>query len=221
MDVGRDHEEGNPVPSVVPVVTPDLSGAGLMAPLPISPNTDRSVAPPTFSARALSVLWALVPIATLGWGAPFSFTYTAIRLHSKALGWCAGAYGVLATGSFYLAGNNNDNSWQSNAGAAIAVATGCVGTGQAFAIRKRLLGGRSEGDSAVARATEQLRLRKKARQILAANPGLAHELQIGTSGLTPWIRRRRIDRCEPRTARLSGRPARDRPIDRRANRRCA
>jgi hypothetical protein len=78
-----------------------------------------------------------------------------------------------------LAGNNNDNSWQSNAGAAMAIVTGMVATAHAFAIRRALIAGRVPEDPAVTRATERLRVRENARRILVANPSLAEELQIG------------------------------------------
>jgi DNA uptake protein ComE-like DNA-binding protein len=54
-----------------------------------------------------------------------------------------------------------------------------VATGQAFAIRKRLLEPVRDEDTAIAHANEQLRLREKARKICTTNPSLAHELQIG------------------------------------------
>jgi DNA uptake protein ComE-like DNA-binding protein len=169
----------NPPPAGV-----SLAGAGANETRSSLMRANRTRRPSRFS-RGLSVVWALIPILTLGWGAPFTFTYAAVRLRSKALGLCAGAYGVAAVASFYLAGNDNDNSWQSNAGAAIAVVAGCVATAQAFAIRGRLVTGQGEkggtggNDSALGHATNQLRLREQARSIAAKNPTLAHELQIG------------------------------------------
>ena len=97
---------------------------------------------PSRVGRPLSVVWALIPALTFGWGAPFTFTYAALGLRSKALGLCAGAYGVATVVSFYLAGNDNENSWQSNAGVAIALLAGSVATAQAFAIRGHLVAGK-------------------------------------------------------------------------------
>jgi DNA uptake protein ComE-like DNA-binding protein len=137
---------------------------------------------PSRFAQLASVVWALIPVLTLGWGAPFTFTYAALRLRSRALGFCAGAYGVAAVVSLYLGGNDNDNSWQSNVGVAVALLAGGVGTAQAFAIRGRLVAGKQGqgvNDSALGHATHQLRLREQARSIVATNPTLAHELQIG------------------------------------------
>jgi DNA uptake protein ComE-like DNA-binding protein len=144
-------------------------------------KANRSGRPSRFG-RGLSVVWALIPVLTFGWGAPFTFTYAALRLRSKALGFCAAAYGVVAIGSFYLAGDSNDNSWQSNVGAAIALIAGGVATAQAFVIRGRLAAPKVEkggNDSALGHATNQLRLREQARSIVAKDPTLAHELQIG------------------------------------------
>lgn len=129
--------------------------------------------------RALSVVWAVIPIATLGLGAPFTFTFAAIRLRSRVIGLCAGAYGVVAGASLILLGIGSDTSWEGNVGFAIGTIAGAVATGQAFAIRKRLLDPASDEGRVVALATEQMRLREKARKIVAKNPSLAHELQIG------------------------------------------
>ena len=38
---------------------------------------------------SLSVLWALVPLLTLGWGTGFAFAYAAIRLRDGVLAACA------------------------------------------------------------------------------------------------------------------------------------
>ncbi len=160
------------------MAVPDLPIPGMTP-----PSTDAVVlsssGPTSKSVQLLSVVWALIPVVTFGWGAPFTFTYAAVRLRSQALGFCAGAYGLVAIATFYLAGNNNENSWQSNAGAAIAVVAGAVATAQAFAIRRRVVAGRGGTDSALAHATERLRLREQARHIVSVNPILADELQIG------------------------------------------
>lgn len=180
----HDSEEGSPGQSAIPMAVPDL----------LHPRTDPPAShhfaatqprPTSLSVQVLSVVWALIPVLTFGWGAPFTYTYAAVRLRSKALGLCAGAYGLVAMVTFYFEGSSNDNSWQSNAGAAIALVAGAVATAQAFAIRERLIRpsrsldkGRSD-DAAIAHATEVLRLRERARHIVSVNPALARELQIG------------------------------------------
>jgi DNA uptake protein ComE-like DNA-binding protein len=164
----------SPLPSGMPWAAPVLVGDGTGSPLVVPPPRRRSP-----FALVLSVVWALIPIATFGWGAPFTFTYAALRLRSRSLGVCAGAYTAVAVVSFYLAGNNNDNSWQANAGVAIAAIAGVIGTAQAFVIRERVVSGRGGNDTALGHAEERLRLRERARTIAAKNPSLAHELQIG------------------------------------------
>ena len=129
--------------------------------------------------QALSVIWALIPIATLGVGTPFTFTFAAIRLRSRAIGLCAGAYGAVAIATILLLGIGSDTSWEGNVGFSMGAIAGAVATGQAFAIRKRLLDAEGEEGTVIAYAKEQLRLREKARKIAATNPSLAHELQIG------------------------------------------
>lgn len=135
------------------------------------------------SARVFSVVWALIPIATLGWGAPFTYTYAAIRLRSKVIGLYAGAYGAVAITTLYLLGVGNENSWQGNVGFTIGAIVGAVATAQAFTMRERLLDAESHEDAIVASAAQQLRLRQKARKIAADNPTLAYELQIGRPDL--------------------------------------
>ena len=140
-----------------------------------------------FPLRVVSVVWAMIPFATFGMGAPFTFAYAAVRLHSKLVGLCAAGYGVAAVATLYLAGNNNENSWQANVGVALGFGVTAVATIQSFAIRRSVFeGGRVDEDPAVAHALEQLRLRENARRIVAENPTLAHELQIGRPD---WHRR--------------------------------
>ena len=183
MVPGHDAEEGSPGLSAIPMAVPDLlhPRTAPTAPRHVAPTQPRAT---SLSVQVLSVIWALIPVLTFGWGAPFTFTYAAVRLRSKALGVCAGAYGLVAVVTFYFEGSSNDNSWQSNAGAAIALVAGAVATAQAFAIRERLIRpsrptDKGRSDAALAHATEVLRLREQARHIVSVNPALARELQIG------------------------------------------
>jgi len=175
---GRKAKEARLALSDTPMAVPELAADGTTVasvPSALPTRTNR----PSLGVQVLSVVWALIPVVTFGWGAPFTFTYAALRLRSRAIALCAGAYGAVAIVSLYLAGNNNDNSWQSNAGAAIAVTAGAVATAQALVMRKRLIAGKAEVDPAIGHATQQLRLRERAREIIAGNPTLAYELQIG------------------------------------------
>src|SRR5271169_2658302 len=141
-----------------------------------------------------SILWALVPLLTLGWGTGFSFTYAAIRLRDRALGACAAAYFVLGMASFILvASSKSQGDWQINVGTAMALTLMALGTAHAFAIRRRLIkpGGRpqfspefvSQQEQALAEAKTELQRRSEARQILRADPELARQLCIGRPDL--------------------------------------
>jgi len=162
----------SPATAVPELLIPEMSSLRL----PVAPSrTSRASLP----SRALSVIWALIPIATLGVGAPFTFTFAAIRLRSRAIALCAGAYGAATIATLILLGIGSDTSWEGNVGFSVGVIAGAVATGQSFAIRKRLLNPEVEEGTVIAHATEQLRLREKARKIVFTNPSLAHELQIG------------------------------------------
>jgi len=134
--------------------------------------------------RVLLTIWALVPAVTFGWGAPFTFTYAAIRLRSARLGVMAALYGVVAVVSFFLVGvTNSDTAWQGNVGTAMALVEAGVATAHAFVLRARLLRLPSLDQEALDDATSRIRLRERARHVVATNPGLANELRIGRPDL--------------------------------------
>jgi len=152
-----------------------------------APQHVAASAGPSRLSQVLSVIWAVIPVPTLGWGAPFTFTYAAIRLRSRALGWCAALYGAVTVASVYLVGGpESDTNWQANLGTGLAFVLMAVATAHGFAIRSRLLPTRTSQQLAIDEAKERLRLREQARQIAATNPRLADELQIGR----PELRRR-------------------------------
>ena len=169
----------------------DVSGTPSGRPMPVPEFPWSAMEPPhdsvgpsrrgraSLPVRVLSVIWALLPIATLGIAAPFTFTFAAIRLRSRAIGLCAGAYGAVASASLFLLGVGSDTSWEGNVGFSMGFVAGAVATGHSFAIRKRLLLPEGDEDAVIAHAHAQLRLRDKAREIVARDPRLAHELQIG------------------------------------------
>ena len=139
----------------------------------------------------VSVLWALVPLITFGWGAGFSFTYAAIRLRSRALGAFAGAYFVLGITSLTLVGSNSSESGWSTFGAAMAITLMALGTAHTFGIRRRLTGQRDrtlvatsdEQEQAIVEARTELQRRRDARDLLRTDPELAHQLCIGRPDL--------------------------------------
>lgn len=163
-----------------PPRTTSVRGSRRSAPKHAAASARPSRRSQTRRNQILSVIWAVIPVPTLGMGAPFTFTYAAIRLRSKALGWCAALYGVVAFAAFYLLGGpDSDSNWQANVGTALALVLTAVATAHAFAIRPALLPTATSQQLAIDEAKERLRLRAQARQIVATNPQLADELQIG------------------------------------------
>lgn len=131
--------------------------------------------------RALSVVWALVPLATLGLASVATFAYAAIRLRSRSLGFCAAAYGLAAFAFLYLSNIGPDSSWQSNLGVGLGLTSTAIATGHAFAIRQRVQIGQIV--TAEDKARDALRQRGRSRKLLADNPQLAEELKIGRPDL--------------------------------------
>jgi len=143
-------------------------------------------APVTLTAKihdAMSVGWALVPLVTLGLASAATFAYGAIRLRSRPLGFCAAVYGLAAAAFLYLTNVAADPSWQSNLGVEIGLASAVIATGHAFAIRQRVLDGRTA--TAEDKAREALRRRDHSRKLLIDDPQLAKELNVGRPDLHP------------------------------------
>jgi len=145
--------------------------------------------------RFPSVLWALVPLLTFGWGIGFSFTYAAIRLRDRALGLWAAAYFVLGLTSFTLVNSSDSqNDWRGYVGTLLAIALIALGSAHAFGVRRSLIepGSRrrrrpkivSQQEQALAEARTEMERRREARQILTADPELARELCIGRPDLS-------------------------------------
>ena len=135
-----------------------------------------------------SILWALIPLLTLGWGTPFSFSYLALRRRSRVFATRAAGYAVVLGATLYLltaaAGGQN---WQAALGTTLMLIVAGLGTIDAFWVRQQLdpspvirLSGQ---ESAIAWATARMRLRDEARQLLEVNPRLADELHIGRPDL--------------------------------------
>jgi len=103
-----------------------------------------------FVARALSVAWALVPVATVGLGTAPAFTYAAVRLRSKAVRWWTAFYWLcLATALVFDRPGEvmPESSWRSQAQEWIQwIALILMGTTHAFLIRRRLLEGTRDSD---------------------------------------------------------------------------
>jgi hypothetical protein len=142
-----------------------------------------------------SVLWALVPLLTFGWGIGFSFTYAAIRLRDRVLGLWAAAYFVLGVTSLTLINSSDrQNDWRGAIGALLAIALIALGSAHAFGVRRSLTepGGRrrrgpkivSQQEEALTEARTEMARRSEARRILTTDPELARQLCIGRPDLT-------------------------------------
>ncbi len=131
-----------------------------------------------------SVVWAVLPFATIGLAAPFTVGYAAQRLRSRALVVCASAYGAVVVTAFVLVGSTaSDNDWKVSAGMWLALATGTAATIQSFVIRDQVVHGSTARDDVIGGAMETLRRRDASRRIVAQNPQLARELMIGRPDL--------------------------------------
>lgn len=130
------------------------------------------------------VLWALLPLLTIGLLAGPVFGYAAVRLRSWILGVCG--FGYLAasvTGIALAATSYNLTTFPSAAGAvtwfAIVPVVSCT---HALLIRRRVFSPPTPY-TAVDRARERLRRRKNARDLLRGDPELARELGVGRPDL--------------------------------------
>jgi hypothetical protein len=143
---------------------------------------------------ALSYLWALVPLVTLGWGTGFSFAYAAYRLRDGVLGWWAAGYFALGALSFALVGasDNDGGDWRGTVGTLLILVLIAGGSAQAFAVRKHLVDPSlprrrrkifSAQEQALAEARAEMQRRDEARRILIADPELARQLCIGRPDL--------------------------------------
>jgi DNA uptake protein ComE-like DNA-binding protein len=145
-------------------------------------------------APVTSVLWALVPLVTLGWGTGFSFAYAAVRLRDAALGWWAAGYFVAGATSLTLIGvsNSQGGGWRGTLGGVLAFALIGLGSAHAFGIRPHLVDPSatwrrkrvvSVQEQALAEARSEMQRRSEARRIAAVDPELARQLCIGRPDL--------------------------------------
>jgi hypothetical protein len=130
--------------------------------------------------------WSLVPLLSVGFGAPASFLYAAIRRRSVALGGAAVGYGAAVTFEFagLVAGGG-----LAALGLLAMVLTWTISTAHAMAARPRLYPPDNTRDRMNQRVVEMARhrrsLRESARKIVTEDPGLARELRIGRPDLLP------------------------------------
>jgi len=138
-----------------------------------------------------SVLWALIPLLTFGWGTGMSFAYATLRLRSRSLALASTAYLTVSILSFHLVDvSTSNNDWHGNVGALLALGLMAVGTVHSFTIRTRVVGtggantpafnarGHAQ-EQVIAAALARIQQRCEARRIADADPILARELGIG------------------------------------------
>jgi hypothetical protein len=134
---------------------------------------------------AVSLIWALVPLITLGIATTLVFVYPAIRLR-KAVHWLAVAGYLALTVTAFATADSPDSSARSAVFAAAIVVLWLGGTAHAFAVRSRAFATRppvTPGyEGAVRMVAGRRKLRDAAREI-ARDPVTAWELRIGRPDL--------------------------------------
>ncbi|MFA1539134.1 ComEA family DNA-binding protein [Actinomadura monticuli] len=155
------------------------------APAPYEPRVPSDSMPP--GRAALSVTWAALPFLTLGYATPFTFAAAALWRRSLHLMVSTAAYlGVFALAMFLLPDIGKDDGTERTVGVLLFVLA-VVGCGHAFLIRRRVFDPHGlsavDNEAVVERVKRRRLLREKARELAAADPGLAKELRIGRPDL--------------------------------------
>lgn len=152
-----------------------------------------------------SVLWALIPLFTLGMGTMFVLGWAANRLRSRWLAISAGA-ALVVTVLVFIVGNSPQGSAGSSAAGGL-ILVGLMGGGLAatFGVRRQLVSqnfpgrGTASGagwgattswgsrpgsvDPAIGEALGHRQRRLEARRLLERDPALARELGVGRPDL--------------------------------------
>ncbi|QKW35077.1 helix-hairpin-helix domain-containing protein [Actinomadura sp. NAK00032] len=155
------------------------------APAPYEPRVPSDSMPP--GRAALSVTWAALPFLTLGYATPFTFAAAALWRRSAHLLVSTAAYlGVFALAMFLLPDIGKDEGAERLVGILLFVLA-VVGCGHAFLIRRRVFDPHGlsavDNEAVVEQVKRRRLLRDKARELAAADPGLAKELRIGRPDL--------------------------------------
>jgi hypothetical protein len=131
------------------------------------------------------LIWALVPLITLGIATTLVFVYPAIRLR-KVVHWLAVASYLALTATVFATVGSPDSTARETVAAAAIVVLWLGGTAHAFAIRSRAFATRSlvapGYEGAIRMATGRRELRDAARDT-ARDPVMAWELRIGRPDL--------------------------------------
>ncbi|RAY13192.1 helix-hairpin-helix domain-containing protein [Actinomadura craniellae] len=159
-------------------------------PAPYEPRVPSDSMPP--GRAALSVTWAALPFLTFGLATPFTFAAAALWRRTWHLLLAALVYSgvfalqVLAAPELEIAQEAGESGW-STAGL-LAGFQAIVGCAHAFIVRRRVFdpsgaAGLAGNEKAIERVRRQRLMRQKARELAAADPGLARELRIGRPDL--------------------------------------
>jgi len=131
--------------------------------------------------RRPGVLWALVPLATLGVGSAAAFVYVSLRYHRPRFLIAAVGYAFALGAAVTLMALSSALT----VGIGLSLLLVCMGvaTAHALAVRRDVAIEVDDNDLHVAAAKERLRRRGEARKLAASDPALANELGIGRPDL--------------------------------------
>jgi hypothetical protein len=130
-----------------------------------------------------TVLWALIPVLTIGLLAFLPSAHAAVKLRGRRMWLPPAAYAaatVVVFGPLGAASNTSDAGALAFTGAWFALIL--VATVHAFMLRRRVFSP-PEVQPAMAAALAERKLREQARAIVARDPALARELRIGRPDL--------------------------------------
>jgi hypothetical protein len=128
------------------------------------------------------IVWALLPLLTVGFATPVVFGYAAFRRRTAPYWITASIYLVLFLTEFVSASSSEGTAGDMVFGLAF-VLNWLVATAHAFVIRPRVFRPESRFQTAVDLAEYRGELRDEARQAMAADPVMAWELRIGRPDL--------------------------------------
>jgi DNA uptake protein ComE-like DNA-binding protein len=135
----------------------------------------------TWGRRRPGVLWALVPLVTLGIGSAPAFVYLSVRYHRFRYMLPALAYAV-STG---VAVTLIARAHALTIGIGVALLLTCMGTATAHALAvRRDVAVDIDDEMHVNAARQRLKRRARARKLAIDDPDLAHELGIGRPDLS-------------------------------------
>jgi hypothetical protein len=142
-------------------------------PRPLSPSALRL--PPD---EVGSLVWAALPLVTVGMAAGPCFAYAAVRRRSPAFAGAAVAYVGASVAVVWNNVVHPGSLFGLDAGVAAVLGLWTVSSVHALAVRRRVFRAPVQ-DEAVIAAKDRIRRREEARRLVARDPGLARELGIG------------------------------------------